>query len=126
MKFVCIDFDGTIVEHRYPKIGSLVPFAIDVMRELLEAGVGLILYTMRCGDELTEAVEFLKAHNISFIGVNENPYQTWSNSRKVYAHAYIDDSNIDATLNRDFDGLRMVVDWLIIRRKLVERGFLER
>ena len=38
-----IDFDGTIVEHRYPDIGKNVPGAISVITQLWLEGHKLIL-----------------------------------------------------------------------------------
>ena len=31
---IAVDFDGTIVEHRYPRIGEEIPFAIDTLKLL--------------------------------------------------------------------------------------------
>jgi len=45
--YICIDFDGTIVEHRFPDVGSPVPGALEWMIEFQEAGAKLILFTMR-------------------------------------------------------------------------------
>lgn len=47
---IAIDFDGTIVEHRYPKIGNEIPFAIDTLKMLLKAHHRLILWTVREGN----------------------------------------------------------------------------
>ena len=38
---VCIDFDGTIVEHSYPEIGNPLPQAIEVIKEIQQAGIRL-------------------------------------------------------------------------------------
>ena len=35
---IAIDFDGTIVEHRYPKIGNEIPFATDTLKMLIKIG----------------------------------------------------------------------------------------
>ena len=32
---IAVDFDGTIVEHEYPKIGREIPFATDTLRALI-------------------------------------------------------------------------------------------
>ena len=55
---IAVDFDGTIVEHRYPSIGEELPFAIDTLRKLAEEGHRLILWTVREGQYLDDAVEF--------------------------------------------------------------------
>ena len=33
---IAVDFDGTIVEHMYPKIGNEIPFATDTLKELIK------------------------------------------------------------------------------------------
>ena len=44
---IAVDFDGTIVEHRYPAIGKEIPFAIDTLKKLQEEGHRLILWSER-------------------------------------------------------------------------------
>ena len=57
-KIIAVDFDGTIVSHAYPNIGREVPNAIRVLKKLQEQGTQLILWTMRSGDKLDEAVAY--------------------------------------------------------------------
>lgn len=93
---IAIDFDGTIVEHRYPFIGRIRPFAFETMEALQEKGHRLILWTHRTGQRLDEAVTFCRNHGIEFYAVNKNyPEETWdtSDSRKILADIYIDDRN---------------------------------
>ena len=33
---IAVDFDGTIVEHRYPEIGKEIPFATDTLKMLIK------------------------------------------------------------------------------------------
>ena len=33
---IAVDFDGTIVEHRYPKIGEEIPFATETLKILAQ------------------------------------------------------------------------------------------
>ncbi len=49
-KIIAIDFDGTVVEHKYPEVGRDVPDAVRVLRMLRENDVQLILWTMRSGE----------------------------------------------------------------------------
>ena len=35
---IAVDFDGTIVEHKYPKIGKEKPFAIATLKRLQNEG----------------------------------------------------------------------------------------
>lgn len=93
---IAIDFDGTIVEHRYPFIGRIRPFAFETMEALQVKGHRLILWTHRTGQKLDEAVKFCHNHGIEFYAVNKNyPEEAWdtSDSRKILADIYIDDMN---------------------------------
>lgn len=122
---LCIDFDGTIVEHLYPEIGAPVPMAIETMRELQANGHHIILFTMRHGETLKEAIEYVEAAGITLYGANENPSQkSWSESRKVYGHHYIDDAAIGCPLVFEF-GKRPYVDWKTLSEMLRERGILK-
>ena len=49
---IAIDFDGTIVEHRYPAIGKELPFATATLRQLMKDGHKLVLWSVREGDLL--------------------------------------------------------------------------
>ena len=94
---IAIDFDGTIVEHRYPEIGKEIPHAFECLREIYELGHTLILWTFRSGKELDEAVDFCRQNGVDFFAVNNNsPDEIFdpSQSRKIYADLYIDDRNI--------------------------------
>ena len=55
---IAVDFDGTIVEHRYPRIGEEIPFAIDTLKLLQQEKHRLILWSVREGALLDEAVEW--------------------------------------------------------------------
>jgi hydroxymethylpyrimidine pyrophosphatase-like HAD family hydrolase len=94
---IAIDFDGTIVEHEYPKIGKPLPFAFETLIALQKAGHLLILWTYRAGKELTEAVDFCKKKGVEFYAVNKNyPEEIFKEneiSRKILADLYIDDRN---------------------------------
>src|ERR1700690_3286381 len=95
---IAIDFDGTIVKHKYPKIGDPVPDAIEWIRKFQEAGAKIILYTMRSdGGEypntLKDAVKYLEIYGIKLFGVNRDPEQdSWTSSHKCYANLFIDDA----------------------------------
>lgn len=94
---IAVDFDGTIVKHKYPAIGKEIPFAIDCLKLLQKKGHTLILWTYRSGKELDEAVKFCSKRGLFFNAVNNN-YEDEefdnSYSRKIYADIYIDDRNI--------------------------------
>ena len=94
---IAVDFDGTIVENRYPKIGKPILFAIETLKKLQDDGHHLILWTYRTGRELEEAVEFCNRRGIDFYAVNKSyPEEIFDNSlsRKIQADYFIDDRNI--------------------------------
>ena len=95
---IAIDFDGTIVEHRYPEIGKEILFAFDTLRALQKQKHQLILWTYRTGRELEEAVEFCRENGVEFYAVNksypEEEYDELIHSRKIEADIFIDDRNI--------------------------------
>lgn len=94
---IAVDFDGTIVEHDYPKIGKEKLFAFRTLKELEKEGVRLILWTFRTGKELDEAVEYCRQNGIEFYAVNKNyPEEVLDDtvSRKIDADLYLDDKNL--------------------------------
>ena len=96
---IAVDFDGTIVEHRYPAIGKELPFAIDTLRKLVEEGHRIILWTVREGQYLNEAVEFCRSRGLEFYAVNRDyPEEEKENNqrftRKLKADLWIDDRNL--------------------------------
>lgn len=94
---LAIDFDGTLVEDRYPKIGKPILFAFDTLKKLQENGHRLILWTYRKGRALDEAVQFCKNQGIEFYAINMSfPEEKWNpkDSRKIDADFFIDDRNI--------------------------------
>lgn len=98
---LAIDFDGTIVEDAYPRVGKPRIFAFETLKRLQEDGHRLILWTYRCGSKLDEAVAFCKENGITFYAVNQSfPEEKFDIvvSRKIYADIYIDDRNIGGIL----------------------------
>lgn len=97
-KIIAVDFDGTIVEDAYPKIGKPMPFAFDALRKLSAEGHRIILWTYRYGKELQQAVEFCESNGLHFYAVNksypEEEYDRKKMSRKINADIFIDDRNI--------------------------------
>ena len=93
---IAIDFDGTIVEHKYPEIGKELPFATHTIKELHKKGHRLILWTYRTGKELEDALLFCKQYGLEFYAVNKNyPEEKLDEKtgRKILADIYIDDRN---------------------------------
>ncbi len=94
---IAVDFDGTIVEHKFPKIGKEIPYAIKTLKLIQKKGHKLILWTYRSGKELEKAVNFCEERGLYFHAVNNNfDGEEFDNtySRKIYADIYIDDRNI--------------------------------
>lgn len=120
---IAIDFDGTIVEHKYPAIGAPIKGAIETIKELQARGHKIILWTMRSGKELDEAVAYLQENGITPWGVNQNPEQDWSTSPKAYAQIYIDDAALGCPLEKKcFD--RPMVYWPAVRKQLIYLNLL--
>ncbi|HYW95255.1 MAG TPA: hypothetical protein VE870_06695 [Bacteroidales bacterium] len=95
---IAVDFDGTIVEHRYPDIGKEKLFAFETLRSLQKKRHQLILWTFRSGKELEEAVAFCQEHGVEFYAVNksypEEQFDEITMSRKIQADIFIDDRNV--------------------------------
>ena len=94
---IAIDFDGTIVEDAYPKIGKPVIFAFETMKKLQSEGHRLILWTYRTDKKLQEAVDFCKQQGLEFYAINKSyPEEEFDGkiSRKINATFFVDDRNI--------------------------------
>lgn len=116
---IAVDFDGTIVEHRYPEIGKERPFAIQTLKRLIEDRHRLILWTVREGALLDEAVEWCRARGVEFYAVNkdfpeEDVEKNRHYSRKLKADMFIDDCNVGG-----------LPDWGMIYRIISERCTLQ-
>lgn len=96
---IAIDFDGTLVEHKYPEIGREIPFAFETLRRLQQDRHRLILWTVREGRLLDEALAFCRERGIEFYAVNrdypeEEKGANRHYSRKLKADLFIDDRNL--------------------------------
>lgn len=96
---IAIDFDGTIVTDKYPKIGSELPFATQTLRQLIADRHKLILWTVREGQLLDEAIEWCKKRGVEFYAINkdypeEDKERNRHYSRKLKADLFIDDRGI--------------------------------
>lgn len=95
-KIIAIDFDGCLVENRWPEIGEPKQDVIDAALREQKEGAALILWTCRTGRHLTEAVTFCHALGLDFDAINDNlpdlvKAYDGSNCRKVVATEYWDD-----------------------------------
>ena len=96
--FIAVDFDGTIVELKYRAIGREIPFATETLKHLIRDGHRLILWTIRHGRTLQEAVDWCKERGVEFYAINsdyaEQDVATEERSPKVKCDLYIDDRNV--------------------------------
>ncbi|MBQ9147136.1 MAG: hypothetical protein IKC30_06430 [Rikenellaceae bacterium] len=116
---IALDFDGTVVTHEYPYIGEDIG-AVPVLKELVAAGHQLILFTMRSGKLLDDALAWFERNGIELYAVNENPEQvSWTSSVKVHANMYIDDCALGCPIRFEDGVRRPFVDWKKVREILV-------
>lgn len=95
---IAVDFDGTIVEDRYPQIGKERPFAVATLKQLMNDGHHLILWTVRKGERLDEAVKWCEDRGVRFFAVNkdfdDDELDQLHHSRKIKADLFIDDRSV--------------------------------
>lgn len=93
---IAVDFDGTIVEHAYPKIGKPIPFALETLKQIQKDGHKLLLWTVRTGPLLNDAIKYLNDNNLRFYAYNQNEpdEDNAKAARKLNADMFIDDRNV--------------------------------
>ncbi len=96
---IAVDFDGTIVEHNFPEIGKPIPFAIETLKMLQQERHQLILWTVREGKELEDAINYCRERGLEFYAVNSDFPEDIDesediNPRKIGADVFIDDRNL--------------------------------
>ena len=96
---IAVDLAGTRVNHEYPKIGKELPFATETLKMLIKEHHKLILWTVREGALLDEAVNWCRERGVEFYAINKDypeERQEWNNhfSRKLKVDMWIDDRNI--------------------------------
>jgi hypothetical protein len=125
--YICVDFDGTCVTHSYPYIGKEIG-SEPILKRLTDAGHRLILFTMRSGKQLDEAVAWFNEQGIPLFGINTNPTQSiWTKSPKAYGHLYIDDAALGSPLvvNVAYHE-KPFVDWNKVEELLIEKQILSK
>ena len=122
---IVVDFDGTVVTHSYPLIGDDIG-AVPVLKELVENGHNLILFTMRSGEHLEDAVKWFNTRGIKLHGVQVNPTQhEWTSSPKAYGQIIIDDAALGCPLTYDATvSARPFAAWASIAYLLKGKGLL--
>ena len=110
---IAVDFDGTIVEHKYPEIGDELPFATSTLKMLANQQHSLILWTVRRGKLLDDAIEWCKKRGVEFYAVNKNfPEEVIDEGNcygKINADLFIDDRNLGG-----------IPDWGVIYKMITE------
>ena len=120
---ILVDFDGTVVTHVWPEIGEDIG-AVPVLKELVAKGHSLILFTMRSGESLDEAVNWFKKNEIPLYGIQTNPTQhTWTTSPKAYGQLIIDDICLGIPLVKKMS-TRPYVDCLKVKEMLIQKHIL--
>ena len=112
---IAVDFDGTIVEHRYPEIGQEKPFAIETLKMLIRDRHQLIPWSVREGKLLDEAIAWCRERGVEFWAVNrdfpeEDIMRNENFSRKLRVDLFIDDRNLGG-----------LPDWGTIYRMISEK-----
>lgn len=100
---IAVDFDGVLCQNKFPEIGPPNYEIIGLVRELMDRGHEVVLWTTRNGQELTAAVDWCSDRGLHFCNVNgpapsneaeyKDRYPT--QTRKIYADVYIDDHNVE-------------------------------
>lgn len=122
---IALDFDGTCVTHAYPEVGVNIG-AQEVLKELVNNGHNLILFTMRSGETLADAEKWFEDNDIPLYGVQFNPGQhSWTQSNKCYAQLYIDDAALGCpTIFNPIVSKRPFLDWRIAKIILKQKGLI--
>ncbi len=121
---IAIDFDGTLVEHKYPEIGKEIPFAFETLKRLQADGHRLILWSVREGRLLDEAVAYCRERGIEFYAINrdypeEEKGANRHYSRKLKVDLFIDDRNLGGL--PDWGTIYEMVKYKLSYETLVER-----
>lgn len=103
-----VDFDGTLCEDKYPKIGKPNERLIEHLIEKQKQGDKVILWTNRVGNYLEEAVNWSANQGLTFDAVNDNIPEVMEKykdilkgqpaSRKITADVFIDDASCNEGL----------------------------
>ena len=116
---IALDFDGTCVKYEYPEIGEDIG-AIQHLKELTGKGHKIILFTMRDGDDLKNAIRWFKENDIPLYSIQKDRGQyNWTKSPKCNADVYIDDKALGCPLVKPKNE-RPYVDWEQVMKLISE------
>ena len=110
---IAVDFDGTLVENKFPDIGEIRTEMWNAIAKSKEDGAKVILYTCRTGELLDDAVAFCHSNGMSFDAINDNIDEVkavgWY-ARKVFANVYLDDRACVLSRSSGFVPVKLEVD----------------
>lgn len=123
--YIVVDFDGTVVTHDYPRVGKDIG-SVPVLKKLVENKHQLILFTMRSGKELEDAVKWFAGNEIPLFGIQTNPTQhEWTDSPKAYGQLIIDDAALGCPLVMSNLSNRPYVNWETVEQYLVNNKIIK-
>lgn len=125
-KVIAFEFDGVCVENLYPSIGRPLPGALNMLRRMAAADHKLVLWTIRCGKSLDDAIVWFREQGIPLFSVNELPGQYHHNqSPKVMADIVLDSRAIGVPLLKTLTSNRhRHLDWIAVEPELYDLGLL--
>lgn len=98
-KIIAVDFDGTLVENKWPEIGEPKWEVINYICAEKVKGAKIILWTNRRGKPLIDAINFCHEVEIELDAVNEDIPEVveyfGKSTRKIFADIYLDDRAIN-------------------------------
>lgn len=117
---IAVDFDGVLCRDAFPDIGKPNYEVISYIRQMIDTGNEVILWTTRNGEELEKAVKWCEDYGLHFCAVNapapsnEEEYRDKYpvQSRKVYADVYIDDHNLEFIIEGRENGFAWMKDYM--------------
>ena len=94
-KIIAVDFDGTLCTNKWPEIGDPNLPLIEYLKKQQNLGNKVILWTCRTENLLVDAIAWCASYGLYFNEVNHNVSEVITkmdgDSRKIFAHEYIDD-----------------------------------
>ena len=140
---IYLDFDGTVVEHDYPKMGRCNYGCFEIIKKLQDAGHEIILNTYRSeldskslSDALTminnRAYMFIKDRgkrdefNLDPMKSTEKKIHPWPWDLDYYLSqkiAFIDDTSTGVPLKKACMANGKMVDWGEVDRQFEQKGF---
>ena len=69
---LAVDFDGTLVDNKFPEIGEVNPVIWKAVSDYQAMGWKIILWSCRTETMLQDAVKFCEERGLIFDAVNEN------------------------------------------------------